>query len=374
MPRPLRVVLHTDSPGRGGAEISLGNLLAALDAGDPARPVEPHVLGVDPGVTGWIAARRPGTPWSLVPRGVRGTAAVAVALARLRPDVLHANLSVPWACAPGLTAALATPGLRVVAVQQLPLRTTRLDEWLRTRALLVRLDAHVAVGEASGRRMEDFYALGRHSVLSVPNGVPDVPLPAPPARPPGSPLRVVSVARLDPAKGADVLLRALARVPGVEVTLLGEGEWRGHLAALAAELAVADRVGMPGWSEDAQRALVEYDVVVLPSRSEGFPLSVAEAMLAARPVVATPVGSVAELVADGATGLLVPVGDDVALATALARLRDARDLARRLGERGREVAAARHTDTVMAARHRAVWEGVLARPRAPRARVARPKP
>jgi glycosyltransferase involved in cell wall biosynthesis len=373
MPRPLRVVLHTDSPGRGGAEISLGNLLAALDAGD-ARPVEPHVLGVDPEVTRWIAARRRGTPWSLVPRGVRGTAAVAAALARLRPDILHANLSVPWACAPGLTAALATPGLRVVAVQQLPLRTTRLDEWLRTRGLLVRLDAHVAVGEASGRRVEDFYALGRHSVLSVPNGVPDVPLPAPAPRPPGAPLRVVSAARLDPVKGADVLLRALPRVPGVEVTLLGEGGWRSHLEALAAELGVADRVAMPGWSDHARQALVQYDVVVLPSRSEGFPLSIAEAMLAARPVVATPIGSVTELVTDGGTGLLVPVGDDAALAVALARLRDDRHLARRLGERGREVAVERHTDTVMAARHRAVWEEVLARPRAPRVRVPQPRP
>ncbi|MDP9408678.1 MAG: glycosyltransferase, partial [Actinomycetota bacterium] len=308
MTRPLRVVLHTDSPGRGGAEISLGNLLGALDSGGPGaqREVRPYVLGFDPEVTRWIADRRPGTPWSLVPGGTRGAAATAAALARLRPDVVHANLSVPWACAPGLTAALAVPGVRVVAVQQLPLRTTALAQWLRTRALLLRVDAHVAVGTASGRRVEDFYALGRGSVCSVPNGVPDVPLPAPTPRPSGGPLRVVSVARLDPVKGGDVLLRALARLPGVEVTLLGEGGWRGHLEGLAADLGVADRVSLPGWSESVQASLVEHDVVVLPSRSEGFPLSVAEAMLASRPVVATGVGSVAELVADGETGLLVP--------------------------------------------------------------------
>jgi hypothetical protein len=81
--------------------------------------------------------------------------------------VVHANLAVPWAGAVDLAGALALPHTRVVAVQQLPLRTVELRTWLRTRTLLHRVDAHVAVGEASARRIEDFYALGRGPVVSV---------------------------------------------------------------------------------------------------------------------------------------------------------------------------------------------------------------
>ena len=86
---------------------------------------------------------------------------------------------------PGLVAALALPRSRVVAVQQLPLRTVELPVWLRT-APCYTLDGHVAVGKASCRRIEDFYGLGRGSVVSIPSCVPDVALLPARARRPGN--------------------------------------------------------------------------------------------------------------------------------------------------------------------------------------------
>lgn len=360
----MRVVVCTDSVGVGGAEISLANLVGAVD---PA--VRMHVLGVDEAVVARVAAGRPGTPATVAPARRHPTV-----LARLRPDVVHANLAVPWAGATDLAAALTLPRTRVVAVQQLPLRTVDLGVWLRTRALLRRLDAHVAVGEASARRMEDFYALGRGSVVSVPNCVPDVALPPRTPRPPDAPLVVGSLGRLDAVKGYDLLLRALARLPGVRAVVVGEGAARPALEGLAREVGVADRVALPGWSDQPSAALPTFDVFCLPSRSEGFPLSIVEAMLAELPVVATRVGSVAELVADGRTGLLVERDDLDGLVDALARLRDDAALRSRCGVAGRRRALASYTVEHMATAYQRLWERLLATPRTARVRPPAPRP
>ncbi len=366
----LRVVAYTDSVGRGGAEISLGNLLAALPP-----EIKVVVVAIDRAVIGWIAARRPGTPALVLPDGARGLAAHIRTFRHLRPDVVHINKSVPWACAVAHIAALLTPGVRVVMVDQLPLRTTEAFLLWRTRALALRADALVAVGQASATRLEDFYALGRGSVCSILNCVPPVSEVAPePAEPvPSSVLRIVAVGRLDAMKAHDVLLRALACVTGARLTILGDGGERAALQRLAVELRIGDRVDLRGWVEDPRAHLPRYDVFVLPSRSEGFPLTMVEAMLAGLPIVATPVGSIAEAITDGETGLLVPVNDVEALATALVRLRDDYELRVRLGTRGQAVAEARFTVEHMVDAYAALWRAVIARPRAPRVRVPTPK-
>jgi glycosyltransferase involved in cell wall biosynthesis len=264
------------------------------------------------------------------------------------------------------------PRLRTLAVQQLPLRTTTLPQWLVTRARLVRLDTHVAVGEGSGRRVEDFYALGRRSVVSVPNGVPDLGEVVPTRAADGR-LVVGSLGRLDGQKAYDVLLRAAARLPDVDVEVVGDGADRDALLALAETLGTADRVRLPGWSDAARSALARFDVFCLPSRVEGFPLSIVEAMLAGLPVVATRVGGVPEAVADGKTGLLVPAGDVEALTDALSRLRDP-GLRSSLGAAGRARAAADLTSEAMARSYERLWTAALAAPRAPRLRVPRPRP
>lgn len=205
-----------------------------------------------------IAAARPGARALVVRRGVLAHAA---AFAALRPDVVHLNRSVPWATAAAACAALSVPGTRLLTVDQLPLRTTHAGLLWRTRALTLRADVAVAVGRVSARRVEDFYALGRGSVVSVPNGVPPVDaVPSVPSR--TGELRVGSLGRLDPMKGYDVALRALARIEGVRLLVHGTGGEGPRLTALARDLGIADRVEWREWTADRAAALGGIEVFV----------------------------------------------------------------------------------------------------------------
>lgn len=367
---PMHILVYTDSVGMGGAEISLGHLVATVP-----NDIQMTILGVSEKVVNAISNRRPqATQMILSDRGPVSFLTHLQTFSRLQPDIIHCNLCTPWACSTALFAALFLPHVRIVRVDQLPLRTT--DAWAlwQTRFLSLRVDAHVAVGKASAQRMEDFYALGRDSVISIPNGVPDRPelLSPPPANPEGC-LTVGSIGRLDAMKAHDILIRAIAQVEGTQAVILGDGEQRTNLEQLAAGLGVGDRVKFLGWLEDPRSYLPKFDVVAMPSRSEGFPLAMVEAMLAARPVIATRVGSMPEAILDGETGMLIEKNDVAGLANVLQQLRD--DPAQRiyLGKQARELAIAHFTATTMATQYQQLWQTLLQRPPVPRLVVPRPK-
>ncbi|WP_199318816.1 glycosyltransferase family 4 protein [Leptolyngbya sp. FACHB-541] len=366
--RPLRVVAYTDAAGIGGAEISLGYLVATASA-----QFQISVVGVSQTVVEAIAHGRPQADRFILPsRGLQSFAAHLHTLSQLQPDIVHANLCTPWACATGLTAALMLPHARVVRVDQLPLRTTDAIALWRTRAISLRVDAHVAVGKASAQRMEDFYALGRDSVLSIPNGVPDFGEPESPVET-NKQLVVGSVGRLDLMKAHEVLLQAISPLEGVKVVILGEGEQRTALEKLAFNLGISDRVSLPGWVDNPRLYLPGFDVIALPSRSEGFPLAIVEAMLAARPVIATRVGSVPEAVWHGETGLLIDKNDVNGLTQAIRQLRDDPALRSQLGRRAREVAIAHFTVEAMTESYENLWKKLMITPQVPRLRVPRPR-
>jgi glycosyltransferase involved in cell wall biosynthesis len=377
-PSPLHIVVYTDSAGIGGAEISLAHLVAT--ASDAIRVT---VVGVAVNVVDAIGERRPDAARYVLPaKGLRAWISHWQTFQNLRPDIIHINLCTPWAGTIGLSTAIALAQLhseiRVIRVDQLPLRTTDALTLWRTRALSLRVDAHVAVGVASCRRMEDFYALGRDSLISIPNGVPDRVFLS--SIPQGSSessssksITVGSIGRLDAMKAHDVLLRAVAQVEGVRAVILGEGAERAALEKLALDLDIQDRVELPGWVSDPSSYLPSFDVVALPSRSEGFPLAMVEAMLAARPVVATRIGSMPEAVIDDETGILIEKNDVDGLASALRRLRDDPALRARLGNQARQLAKAQFTVEAMTARYESLWRQVRSRPSLARLQVPRPK-
>lgn len=350
----MRIALYTDALGVGGGEISLGHLLAALP-GD----MEVTVLGCGSLVVEHLVSRRPGTPSVLLPfssdpRDPRVLAAHVSAVRRLRPDILHANLPIPWSGWHGILAGLGCPGTKVVAVEQLPIKTT--SPWQRwwKRQLSRRIAAHVAVGEASARQTEAYVGLPAGRVRWIRNGVPDL---GPVRSTPHEGIVLVAVGRLNAQKGFDVLLTALVDLPVVRLMIVGGGEEHQALTTLAAGLGLDSRVTITGWTDRVRDFLAEADVFVLPSRSEGFPLAIVEAMQAGLPVVATNVGSVSEAVADGRTGLLVPKDDPHTLAAALRKLIDDSDLRARMGLRGRAIASAFTADQ-MATEYRALWREV----------------
>lgn len=366
----LNVVVYTDSLGVGGAEISLGHLVSTV-----SKDINITIVGVSQDVVNAIANGHPQSSKLLLSQAfVNSWLEHWWTFRRLRPDVIHINLCTPWVGAIGLSAALMVPRARVVRVDQLPLRTTDAIALWRTRALSLRVDAHVAVGDASARRMEDFYALGRHSVISIPNGVPDLASPTDHLhRAPEATLTVGAIGRLDAMKAHDVLLRAIAQVDGLAVKILGDGDQRQALEALATELGIGDRLHLPGWVERPQDYLKTFDIVAMPSRSEGFPLAIVEAMLASRPVIATRVGSIPEAIIDGKTGLLIEKDDVTGLANALRHLRDNPSLRLQLGQQARERAIAHYTAEAMAHQYEHLWQHLTTVPKKPRSRVSRPR-
>jgi glycosyltransferase involved in cell wall biosynthesis len=355
--RTLRVAFYCDSHEIGGAEMSLANLLSALDP-----RIEAVVLGTHSRIVEWVASHRKAVATVVLPpigrkRDVRAIAAHYRAIRRLRPDILHVSLNSPWASHWAILSGLAAPGVRVVAVEQLPRPTASLRQRLLKRFTARRLAAQVAVGKRSADEVARLAGVPRSAIRTIYNCVPELDL-EPLPRPSNGPV-VGSLGRLEPQKGFDVLVRALPELPGVTAVLVGEGSERDRLVNVAESLDVAGQLVLTGWSEEARRHLTTFDVFVLPSRFEGFPLVLVEAMLAGLPIVATDVGSVAEAVLDTEVGLLVPPEDPHALGAALHRLLDEPERAREMGSRGRELARERFSLGAMARAYEALYDEVV---------------
>ena len=172
---------------------------------------------------------------------------------------------------------------------------------------------------------------------------------------------MLCVARLDEQKDHRTLFAAMERMRTgrrFHVVLMGRGPLEDELRGAAPVLAHAG-VTLAGFVADPGGAFDAADVVVLSSTWEGFGLVLAEAGLHGRPVVATEVGGIPEVVKDGVNGLLVPPRDPDALAAALDRLLDDEALARRMGEAGRERARERFSVRVYVDKVEALYERLL---------------
>lgn len=145
--------------------------------------------------------------------------------------------------------------------------------------------------------------------------------------------------RFAPIKSLATLIEAFAgvaaKVPRAHLLLVGDGETRGSVEAQAMRSYAASRIHFLGWQTDLPRVLATMDVGVLTSRNEGTPVALIETLAAGRPVVATNVGGVADVVDDGETGLLVSAEDTEAFAAAMLRVAQDSHLRHAMGERGR---------------------------------------
>lgn len=170
------------------------------------------------------------------------------------------------------------------------------------------------------------------------------------------------IARLSPVKNHALLLEAAARLDDrFHVMIIGDGPSRGEIENLARKLQIDSRVHFAGEVVSHRNLHQFLDVSVLCSLSEGFPNSVIEAMAAARPVVATPVGGVIDAVTDGVTGILVSVDDPAPLADALLRLVADSSLRDRFGVAGRAVVQAKFTQEIVIERLSSLYESLAGR-------------
>lgn len=158
-----------------------------------------------------------------------------------------------------------------------------------------------------------------------------------PAETSAGPVRFVCVGRLSSEKGHRGLLEAFGmvrqRIPGARLDLVGDGPLRGEVEALAGQLGISGAVIFHGALSEAETLaqIAAADILVLPSFMEGLPLVIMEAMALGKPVIASGVAGIPELVRDGANGILVPPSHWAALGEAMAALGADPDKRRRLG-------------------------------------------
>jgi len=167
------------------------------------------------------------------------------------------------------------------------------------------------------------------------------------------------VGRLAPQKDPLTLLEATRQLSEVKLLLVGDGPLRAEVERFIRENGLVNRVLLTGVRADIPDILAASDVFVSPSRWEGLPLAVIEAMMAGLPVVATRVGGVPELVEDGVTGFLVSPRDPEALTAAIQKLLDNEDLRCKMGQLGRRKALSHFTLERMLAQTQEVYQKVF---------------
>ena len=213
-------------------------------------------------------------------------------------------------------------------------------------------------------RWAPFQAWSRIKVVHC--GIEPDQFPEPEALPTGG-LKLVAIGRFVEQKGQMLLIEALADairdVPGIHLTLVGDGEMRGALEAAIAANGLSAQVTLTGWlaEADVRAALARSHALVMPSFAEGLPMVVMEAMAAGRPVLATYVAGTPELVLPEDTGWLVPAGDVEALTNALLRLAAVpQDRLTTMGKQARERVLERHDIDIEAEKLRSHFAAAIA--------------
>lgn len=290
---------------------------------------------------------------------------------RLQPDVVHIHgLKAALIAAAAIRLCRKQPRLVCTVHNNLP-RPKAI--WRRAayhflhRWLFRRMDMVIAVSDALRDQLVEYARPGQ--VITIRNGIPVERFgryPREDARarlqiPPE--VKVVGMtARLIAGKGVNTALEAVSLLskimPDLNLVVVGDGPDRAKLESYAAALGVKDIVHFLGWRDDVPQLMVGWDLFILPSFSEGFSLSVLEAMASGLPVVVSDLACMREAVVSGKSGYLTKPGDAPELAAAILNiLRDARR-AKQMGMFNRERAAALFGQEQMIACTRAVYEGL----------------
>lgn len=362
---PIKVLTLVDGIGTyGGAESLAREIVMRLDSSDFERTFcvsrwDPETLEdptvrtamaeLDAAGVGFVGLERKGraalSPWARLVRELR----------RRPVDILHSHKfgSNVW-------------GAMIAPVARVPAFVAHEHSWafegrpmrrlLDRRLIAASADVIVAVSAEDRRRMTTIERIPAEMIELIPNGIGDPP-PAADRRdvraelgiPPGAPV-IGTVATLRPYKGVDVLVDAAARLtgdhPGLQVLIAGGDEGndtsvREALRRQIAELGLGSNVHLLGFRDDVAAVVEAFDVAVCSSDFEGSPLSVMEYMEEAKPVVASAVGGLPDLITEGVNGMLVEPREPVALARAIDELLN--DASRR-GEMGRSGRELRRSD------------------------------
>lgn len=359
----LQVITRAEA---GGAQSHLMSLLASV-----LNFADVHLaVGEDGPLTEF--ARRHGVEVSVIrslvkainpPKDLLAVASLAILVRRLAPDLVHCHSSKA-----GLVGRVAAAfGGAPAVFTAHGFGFTENAPWLRrmltlaTERILSPFTAKViAVSNYDRALAIHLGAVSEEAIVTIHNGIPDTRWRADPGRE-CTPVLCI-VARLAPPKDHANFLSAiapLAHTNEFRVLFVGDGPDRQHLERLSADLGLNAHAEFLGTRSDVAEILANAHLLVLPSKYEGLPICVLEAMRAGLPVVATGVGGVPEAVVNGETGFLVAKGDEAGMRHAVERLIKDRELRARFGVAGRRRYESMFGAPAMVASTLAVYSEVL---------------
>ena len=265
-----------------------------------------------------------------------------------QPAIVHFNLSNPLHGQYTMLAARMAQIPALVATLHLPPRSTT-PTWrgrFLERQTVCKLDTLIAVCDSSSALMVEHFGIEQKRTATVYNGIDVVDFDREVSQLPSAPLKnedellIGTVGRLSPQKGFDILLDAmphiLQQVPNTRLAIAGEGPEENALKTQCHKLQIETQVDFLGMRSDIPALLQAFDLFVLPSRYESFPITILEVMAASKSIVSTRVDGIPESISDSETGLLVPPENPSALAEAIVIL--LKDPARctEMGKRARQ--------------------------------------
>lgn len=316
----------------------------------------------DEGFQVQILGRRPGWDWECSKR-------LAAWVRKQQVDVLHAHQYTPFFYSATARLLCRRPSILFTEHGRWFPDYPRRKRMVANRLLLEPRDRVVGVGHSVRRALIDNEGIAAERVDVIYNGIDvsafqnGVTRHAAARREMGvgaDDFVIIQVARLDALKNHQTAIRTFEQVVrrrrDARLVLVGDGPELAAIEESVRARKLESSVRLLGLRPDVPALLAGADVFLLTSLSEGIPLTVIEAMLAALPVVSTRVGGVAEIVEDGTTGMLAAAEDDAALAEHVLRLADDPALRKQMGERGRQRALAMFTEDQMHTGYRRLYE------------------
>jgi glycosyltransferase involved in cell wall biosynthesis len=363
----MRVLYLINTMSMGGAESVLRNLIMQITKAHPDAQLEVAVLN-EVGHFGRLLAGDGISIRCLGGRGKYDPRLVTRLAAYLREgsfDLVHVHLFPAHYVA--ACCSLLVPGQKWVYTEH--------DEWNRRRdrrlfrvlesAVYSRYERVVAVSKMAEETLSHWLPQVRGKTLTIQNGVP-IPAIAKDGGvvPTGRELQFLYAGRLLHKKGVDVLLRALSvmKRPNFALTIAGDGDQRQVLERMSADLHLSSRVRFLGVRHDLPELMRAADCLVMPSRWEGLPMVMLEAMALGLPVIATPVGGIPEVIEDGINGYLVPLEDTSALARRLDSIVENPGALPSIGRLARERIIEEYSVEKMAEKHWLLYREVLGLP------------
>lgn len=350
----MKILIVQGGFGAGGAE----KVVAMIAAHRARMGDEVNVLGFDMPEDGSYFPY-PADVFLACPDGAKGSNPVSrLHMIRRMIRTTHSDVVLSFLTKVNvlsLAAAMGTGVPVVISERNNPRAQNAHPFWRHAQNLLVRRAACAVM--QTDRARADLPRAVHATAKVIPN--PCAPNPKHPAQPDPQGHRLVAVGRLDKQKGFDVLLKAMPNIlsacPNAHLTIHGEGAERTALEALRTELSLEHKVALPGSSPSPGTWLSQADLLIMPSRFEGFPNVLAEATVSGLPAISTDCDfGPREMIVDGENGLLVPVDDVHALTEAVTRV--LQDPALRAHMAGQ---AAINRDRLSPARILADWDQVI---------------